>query len=164
MKHIFFTLILVVLTATGGFSQASEGGELGVLFTFQGFSNLGVGDVNGGAGLRYYITNNTSLRGTLGFTSGDEKQTDVAVSGAVLFDLTSTDHTSLYLAPGFTYVRAGDNADVHSFDVSLGAEYLAWQNLSFGAEYGVTISGSEGNTSVSFGHTNGSIILTVWFN
>jgi hypothetical protein len=163
MKHIFLTIAMLLALVFTTQAQHKEG-DLGILFGFKGFSNLGVSDVNGGAGARYYITPSTSLRGTMGFqTFGNSESANiVSVSGAMLFDLTHKAKTSAYLAPQFTYNHIDGSDALYSFGLLLGAEYEAWDGITLGAEYGVVISGSNNKTDFSFGHTNGQILATFW--
>lgn len=158
MKRLLSILFALLMLANISISQENK---WGVIFTFHGFSNLSVGDVAGGAGLRYHLTPSTDLRGTLGFTSGEEAST-VAASGAVLFNLATNGKTSAYLAPEFTYFHVDNSKDLYSFGLNLGVDYQAWDNITLGAEYGLAITGSDGKSSFSFGHTNGMISLTCW--
>lgn len=162
MKRILFFLTMLALLVTAGSAQKHSEGSVGIVYTVHAFSEVSVSDVYGGAGLRYFLNPNFSLRGTFGFATHDEGNV-TAASGALLFGIATTSTTAAYIAPQITVYHT-DGAETQSvFGAVAGTEFYPWQNISLGAEYGFSITSVGGKTEVSVGHTSGAILGTFWF-
>lgn len=162
MKRVLFFLTLLALLVATGTAQKHSEGNIGIVYTVHAFSEVSVSDINGGAGLRYFLNPNFSLRGTFGYATHDEGNV-TAASGALLFGVATTSTTAAYIAPQVTVYHTDGQETQSVFGAVLGTEFYPWQNISLGAEYGFTITNIGGNTEVSVGHTGGSILGTFWF-
>lgn len=169
MKTLLISIIIALAVSVSmGQNKVGQAGEKALLFTFSGFSDLGVHNVNGGAGIRYYPATGVSLRGTLGttvVTGNDQNATSANVSGAILFDLGSTSNTNVYLGPVVTYQHADPNLNSYQIGGVLGGEFFPWQHVSLSAEYvlGVTRDPEHDITNWKFGDTGGGVGLALWF-
>lgn len=165
MKYLIY-LFALLLTITP-FVSAQTSGTTAVLFDFQGFANLGVNNVHGGAGVRTFINENVSVRGTLGttITTGENKRRDVNLSAAYLLGTgVSAKNTEFYFGPQVVFIHSEPNNNAYELSGVIGVGFFPWEGISFGAEYEVAMlrNAQRDVTVWSFGKTTGSIILSVW--
>lgn len=175
MNKLLSVLLLVVLF--GGFAFAQEApcncmhktGDVALLFTFNGLSDLSANEVNGGVGARYFFTPSMSFRGTVGaqVISQDNQPTQKAihVSGALLVKLAETKNTGAYFGPSVQWAHSEPNINTYGLGFVLGAEVYPWHNISLGAEYGVgmTYQSVTGVTTTTLGsNNNGKLLLSVY--
>lgn len=170
MKQFLFAVIMVVLCMSLMNAQEPtihKAGDKSVLFTWQGFDNMAVSPVNGGAGMSFFLANHFFIRGTLGFQIEDSKsdnpQKSAGLSFATLFNLSSTKNTMLYLGPTIGFTHEQPNYNQYTVGGILGAEVMIMDNVSLSGEYVLTVDQyvQSNLTYWTFGKTAGRLILSV---
>ena len=161
MKYIvLFAMLLLVIPVQ---SQDKAAGDVSALATFQGFSNLGVTDFNGGFGLRYYLSNTLSVRGTFGavLNTGSDNTQNFNTSGALLFAVAHTKNTSAYIGPQIFYTHKDPSENIYKIGGVVGFGFSPWEDVGLYFEYGVDVTKIGDLTTTTFGKTTGLIGLEV---
>lgn len=128
-------VLAVVLAASFAYAQdfttSVAQGSKSMLFSFQGLSDLGAGDYNGGIGGKYFLSNNIGIRVGLVFgnysqvvvanpgagmtgTDGSRSGTEFGINAAVEYHLLPT-RVSPYVGAGVSFTSA--STEVKSMEV-----------------------------------------------
>lgn len=164
MKSLLIVLV-ILLIASMGFAQEHKAKDKELLFSFNGFSEMNVSNINKGVGFRYWLEPELSGRATAGFSfsNGNDESKLVSLSSAILVDLGHTENTAVYAGPNLAYYHDADQSNTYSFGGVLGAEFTPWSHVTLGAEYLLNVYAFPGTTRVQFGETGGSVILSIEF-
>ena len=191
MKRLFaFLIILTLIFSLVGFAQMKcekrdDAGKVGLVFGFQGLSNLATSPFNGGIGIKYYPINNLAARLSVGGfyqnpvpvnntdgTSGSEMTSNkhkgaVNISLGILVDLFKSCNTNGYIGgEGFWYHSSQDPVlNTYGVDGVIGGEFEVFKNVSLGAEYKILLSKqNDPNTwSISLANNVTAFLLNIYF-
>lgn len=182
MKRLFFILLVGVAALATARAQdtkpKTQAGDKSILFTMNGFGDFGVSGVVVastpdsnvfsftrpifGAGVRFYLSDNTALRVGLGFnmtstttpnaidTTGNSdatvSQMAFGISPAIELHLVNAGPVSVYTGGMVSFGMASSSSGPDSAQATssqtgigvgalLGVEFFPWNNVSIGAEY-----------------------------
>jgi opacity protein-like surface antigen len=170
MKKLSFLSLFLLLLPLSIFSQqdstdksfkpAIKEGTFGLLFSFNGFSNISAGNFEGGIGVKYYLRKNLALRTGLQFglssedysaeraPSSELSKKYIGLSCAIEYHL-NKGRISPYFGGGFNYSSTfskyeseSDNKtnfspdyDILGFRAILGVEVFILEEISIAMEY-----------------------------
>jgi opacity protein-like surface antigen len=165
MAGVLTVVMAVSFASAQDFTTSAAQGKWAGLFTFNGLSNLGAGDYNGGLGVKYYLANNMAIRGGIQFGTyayvnyanpgtgqtgidGEESALQYGINGAFEYHL-ATGRVSPYVGAGFGFTSTSTEDLTEEVGAppaaqdktvnSIGGEggYLAGTELSLGALAGL---------------------------
>jgi outer membrane protein W len=134
------------------FTPSAAQGSFAGLFSFNGLSNLGAGDYNGGFGMKFYLADNMAIRGGLQFATygyidyanpgagqtgldGEESALQLGINGAFEYHL-ATGRVSPYVGAGLSFTTTSAQDKTVNGIPGVGG-YYAGTALSVGALAGL---------------------------
>src|ERR1051326_1097180 len=179
---VLFVLVVAVSLSTAGTPNESQGSKA-LSFVINGLGNFGITSASAnsfaGFGGKYYISNDMELRGVLGFNmntvqhkdgagvdNGKDATTTFGIAPAILWHMSAAGAVSPYWGfqgefatsklthtPQPTGTESSGTGTEIGLAGVLGAEWYAWDGISFNAEYQLgfnneTTKSDAGGTSV----------------
>lgn len=177
---IIFVLAFVGSTAMAGdcpkdckcdkCMNVSDAGKVGLVFVFNGLSELGVSPFNGGIGAKYYLADKFALRGSVGgyYKKNDETSTNqINLTGAALWEILKSKNTAGYFGGEIGYTNTKTEETVNQFSIAgiVGAEFEVFNNVALGAEYKVLYAKQSNPDAwgISFANNTTAFLLNIYF-
>ncbi len=172
---IILANILIVNNLLSADRVKSATDNQALLFELDGLDKLGANAFSGGIGYKYFIAKDLAFRLSLGYTKINELETKLEagtsyslnkstvglnISPSLLYNFAKNNTTTGYIGVGGYYKKSNNNSDyldnskvnqineaIESYGAGLiiGAEWFAWDNVSFSMEYNLKYSNSSGN-------------------
>lgn len=183
MKKIGLALLAVVVLATFAFAgddvtPKTKSGDKAWMFTFNGLSNLGAGNYNNGAGIKYYFQDNMAIRFGVSYSSSSvsgasNNPSSYGVNAGLEYVFSTLGSTAAYFGGEVMYgssKNAGtnwENASMFGVGAIAGVNWFVYNNVSLTPEYqlGFVSYGSYGSvpSSSAFGISSTGSFTISWF-
>jgi len=169
MKRLFLLTLLLLLIPVLTFSQyelRKENLSKAILFEFAKDNNFSVSSYNGGVGMKYYLSDEWAMRGSLGFSMSQKDSKFVNNFTSITFgmfnDFGNKPEVRPYLGGQLQYKYTGDES-MYGISGVLGVEFFCWKNVSLGADYFITFMNNITKNTSSIDMTSGQIILALYY-
>ena len=204
MRNLILVFVTAVLLAAPQAKsqqlKVAAKGEKALLFNFTGLSTISLTEYQGGIGGKYFLSDgmavramllfgidNTTAKGTAGFTDATDNKTAFGIGGGLEYHLHTGSNVSPYLGGAISFTSgsetakgsvpvgssAGENkssSTTFGLGALAGVEYFFNQSISLSAEYqfgisttSVTSTGNPDQSRLQLGFQTAGLTLAVYF-
>lgn len=173
MKRFYSLIAILVLFVSLAVSQSpaqGKQGKIGLLYTLPSLTELSADNYLGGAGAKYYLNNETAVRGSLGLTSASNSDTKpIFASAGLTTEFAHNTDVNGFLGLQGTLAHYGSNSDQFGLAAVVGAEWAAFSpNVTLTAESQLGWVNTSYSNTPSFSTwglgATGSVTITLYVN
>jgi len=160
--------VLLLICSVGAVTaQTTHPGTIAAIGTFNGLSNLGFGNYNGGAGVKFYFTKDLAAKTGVSYSRIDDNGSitrTYGVNGGLTYDILSTENTKGYFGGVLSYNHQVETDNLYGYAAVAGFEVFIIKNVSLGAETQLQYTTRNNFNSFVLQPPGGSLIATVILN